>query len=548
MSAIGFFRQAIRETSHAVYQLLEAALSFALLFVLSAAMAARLRRHAAKYHGHARRWRIVQNYFKASGSFGRAAMRQHAAHVAAWLAYGPPAYVPGVSELRLLTKLLDGVGSSLLPTRLQEVLPDAQAALQAASSGSAHSEAWEQAASRLKQRLRKFQCCRRHARPSAIVSVAATSKAALADKPVAEEKTGDVSPGACAVQAVACAGQQQLFRKMNAWTNMDRADRAECLRCAEALSIAKPGITQVQLAEVLCQVAAALSPPRKTALQEDEGEAAHDTCLEAGSETGAPGDLQRRVRKLLLEALKAWRANGFDCGGIRYILEHVQQQIQGFQDKAGHLKLAASAASWLAIRKALSNLWPWPSEDGPVEVQRRRLAPPPRALLGGKSSKKEALMQAMAALGGTATQKELQEYLRRTPRALGDADAGTVERSIRCFRASEYFELRSKDATGQNVYGFAEPCPKGVRRHKLGFTARMHLVRIGCCCVGPLRSNVADARADYALLQEWRATMSGVKLLSKVRSWADAHVTRYVRAAVAQPTGSAARRKRTADS
>ena len=485
-------------------------------------MTARLRRHAAKYHGHARRWRIVQNYFKASDSFGRAAMRQHAAHVAAWLAYGPPAYVPGVSELRLLTKLLDGVGSGLLPTRLQEVLPDAHTALQAASSGSAHSEAWEQAASRLKQRLRKFQCCRRHARPSAIVSMAATSKAALADKPVAEEKTGDVSPGACAVQAVACAGRQQLFRKMNAWTNMDRADRAECLRCAEALSIAKPGITQVQLAEVLCQVAAALSPPRKTALQEDEGEAAHDTCLEAGSETGAPGDLQRRVRKLLLEALKAWRANGFDCGGICYILEHVQQQIQGFQDKAGHLKLAASAAAWLAIQQQLSYLLQDALDEVEgVAVKRRRLTRPTNNFVA-RGAKKDAMLTAMAALGGQATNEQLIRYVRGNPQVF-EQDGGVVERSLKSFRASAYFQ-RQGQKDGEDLFGFADPCPTGVRRQKHGFTARMQIRSSACCIVGPLRSTVEDACRDYQQLKEWRANMSPEALIQRMRGWQDAHV------------------------
>ena len=448
---------------------------------------------------------MVRRYVKAADSFGKAAARQHAAHVAAWLAYGPPGYTPSTEELQLLTTLLNKFGNGLLPSRLQKVLPAAQAAMKqfaaAASLDGEGGQAWEQAFNALKKRLRKFQCCRKNEQwPSdhdeGARNASQEALQAMPSRPATQATSAAPSPQH--------AGLQQLFRKVNEWTNMEGTDRAECLRHAEVVAAARKAITPAKLTEVLCQVAAALSPPRKsTTVQADPAEQdAQEAPLGASAEEMAPArDLQHRARKLLLKALTAWRSHGFDCDAIRHILEHVQRQIRDFEQRAGQLHLAASAKVWLAIQKALTSLLqPRQTEEGEVAIQRLRQAPSAKSLLFGKSTKKAALAEAMAALGGRATQKQLEEYLRHTPHALGDADAETIERSIQCFRASEYFELLGKDADGRNVYGPAKPCPTGIRRKKHGFTARMHLVHAGCCCVGPLRATMADASKDYAQL------------------------------------------------
>ena len=119
----------------------------------------RLRGHAAKYHGLAHKSVVIATYSAKAEEFDRADMCRHAAHVASWIAYGPEGRIPKKAELQLLEKFLGRLGGGRLPSRLREVLPDAQEALRALPPGGL-TEAWQEAAQQLRRSLQKLRCCR----------------------------------------------------------------------------------------------------------------------------------------------------------------------------------------------------------------------------------------------------------------------------------------------------------------------------------------------------------------------------------------------------
>ena len=497
-------------------------------------MTARLRRHAAKFHGRSRRQRqhVVQKYLTALRSFDRVAAQQHAAHVAGWLAYGPKEYSPKESELRLLSKFLDRLGKGVLPCRLQEALPEVLVKLQSVRGGEGADQAWAQAADALRKKLKKFHCCRREPedgpRPVAPIQEAPKERAVRdADRKNIE---GELEPAARGVQATEdpshpeSCGLQRLFRKKAEWANMQQSERAECLLRAEAVGFSHEGIEQGKLTKILYQVAAALAPPRRATLASElrDGGAEHD-LQEAGLDSSdSSGGLQRRARKLLLKVLRAWRANRFDCASIRHILEHVERQIRCFEEKASELRLAASATAWLAIQREVGRLLEGADVLDGLPVRRRQLARPATNWVA-KGAKKTAMLTAMKELGGRATYQQLLGYVRQNLHLFGETDPSTVERSLRSFRASAYFELRGQEGC-EDVFGLAKPCPRGIRRQKRGFTARLHIRSNACCCIGPLRSSVEEATADYRQLQEWRSDKSPEALFQCIRSWHGAHV------------------------
>ena len=67
-------------------------------------------------------------------------------------------------------------------------------------------------------------------------------------------------------------------------------------------------------------------------------------------------DLQRRARKLLLEALRTWQANGCDCGAIEHVLRYLQNQIFKFEATVGKIESAAAGATWSSIKQIVHAL------------------------------------------------------------------------------------------------------------------------------------------------------------------------------------------------
>ena len=123
----------------------------------------RLREMAEKFHSKADK-RVPLGKFVAKlgrvqrmKAGRRRKARQYAAHVAAWLAFASPAYVPGATDMHLLDGFLLEVGGGKLPPRLQQILPVAQRALARVRLTDL---AGERAREKLEERLHHFSCCR----------------------------------------------------------------------------------------------------------------------------------------------------------------------------------------------------------------------------------------------------------------------------------------------------------------------------------------------------------------------------------------------------
>ena len=115
-------------------------------------------------------------------------------------------------------------------------------------------------------------------------------------------------------------------------------------------------------------------------------------------------------------------------------------------------------------------------------------------------------MKAVAALDGKATIRQVKAYMRKHPHI---ADPSSMERSIHSLRIDKYCERIGQNQDGEDVYAApTEPNPKGVRRDKRGFHAKMNLSKAEATCLGPVRAKAEDAKKDYDRLRAWRATMT----------------------------------------
>ena len=187
--------------------------------------------------------RRISRYSQRADQFDKAAVRKHAAHVAAWIAYGPKGWLPDINELQLLKKFIDRMRGGLLPSRLMEVLPETLAALQRAVATWQASEIWKQAEQELQKSLLKFRCCRRPADDAASGAAVAQDVVAVSDVECTHSggfqldggEVIQVDSGDEADQSSAQASSQhlQLVSKMNEWGFLDSAQRLERLRQAE---------------------------------------------------------------------------------------------------------------------------------------------------------------------------------------------------------------------------------------------------------------------------------------------------------------------------
>ena len=251
----------------------------------------RLQDHAAKYQRRSHKQKAVvrRKYSKAVQGFGTAAVRKYAAHVAAWIAYGPRGGIPDLRELVLLRKFVERLGTGLLPGRLKDVLPDAHAAVQ---SSRAHqvSEAWHEAESRLQQSLQRFRCCRTHNDKVAnrgshcndveveSADTAVAGKRTLCADVVlvsddeltadSEAEPQDIEETCVDAESSSPPSNQhlKLFRKINEWGLLDESQRLLRLKKAEAATRAShEDLNEAELAEIVQTAVAALSPPRRRA-------------------------------------------------------------------------------------------------------------------------------------------------------------------------------------------------------------------------------------------------------------------------------------------
>ena len=345
----------------------------------------RLRRHAGKYHRLAHKSTVISKYSAKADDFGKADLRKHAAHVAAWIAYGPKGRTPETDVLKLLRKFMGQLGGGPLPARLREVLPDVQEALRSVPQPSARvDEGWTRAAHELRRSLQKFRCCRgpvektctaRVSKEGARDTVVVSDMSDMSDNDLADAQhdhafdatdARDAGDGNAIIQVEADAAPPahdqhlQLFSKINEWGFLDEAQRLERLEQVEAMAKRpRRSLDQAELAEAINVVVAALSPPRRQRLQQEaEAEGVDSECAEVPDcqKNSQLVGLQRRLRSLLLEALRAWRLRRFDCQAIEHVLEHVQGKISKFEDNVGEIQGAAAGEVWVSIKQTVDEL------------------------------------------------------------------------------------------------------------------------------------------------------------------------------------------------
>ena len=225
-------------------------------------------------------------------------MKKHAAHVAAWIAYAPRGCIPYRNELQLLQMYIERLGAGLLPTRLKEVLPAAQAVLQSIPAQQV-SDAWRQRESMLQQSLQKFPCCRKQrdqvaqrrskgndeeGKSDVVVAakmqlssdlvLVSDGELALEDSEVQPQDVEDMAADAACL-SLPSNQHSQLARAINEWGFLDESQKIARLKIAEAATRSShKGFHQRELAEAIQTAVAALAAPRRKASADasiDEG-------------------------------------------------------------------------------------------------------------------------------------------------------------------------------------------------------------------------------------------------------------------------------------
>ena len=278
-----------------------------------------------------------------------------------------------MDEIKLLKKFFDKMDGGRLPHRLRDVLSDMQSMLQSLPKP-AH-EAWNKAERQLQKSLRKLH--RRGHEPVGDAVVVATHddfakaerKADQDDCVQVTEADDSASPGTSAI-----ADQHlRLFRKRNEWSFLDDSQKLERLRQAEqAARCPRSSLSQAELTEIINTAAACLAAPHRQAKTPDDDVADSEevgTASESEVSMTALQSLQKRVRSLLLLALRVWRLNQFDCHTIQHVLDFLQEKIKKFEDNVGQIQEAAAGKAWIKIKQAVDVLMPGATAPSSSEVQ-----------------------------------------------------------------------------------------------------------------------------------------------------------------------------------
>ena len=261
----------------------------------------------------------INTYWEKADYADQSDLRRLAAPVASWIAYGPRGRIPTV-EFQLVTKFMNKMDGGPLPRRLSDVFCEMKCRL--LSLPTSADEAWKGAEKNLRKTYREL---RRRCNETVADEAVVAADAGIADAELRAEQDVALQVREAEDSGSPCASAQSdqhlmLFRKMNEWGSLDNAQKLERLQQAEEASRhSRRSLSQEELADVLSTAAACLAAPRRHArLQDANG--LHE--VRTASESQDPTvDLQKRIRSLLLHALRVWQMNQFDCQAIEHVLE-----------------------------------------------------------------------------------------------------------------------------------------------------------------------------------------------------------------------------------
>ncbi|CAE7334761.1 unnamed protein product [Symbiodinium sp. CCMP2456] len=236
----------------------------------------------------------------------------------------------------------------LLPSRLRAVLSEVEAVLQSLTRQA--DEAWNKEEKRLQKSYRKLR--RRCSEPASDAVAVAADDTHVADAELEAEQEEAVQVREADVSGssstpVLSDQHLTLFRKMNEWGFLDNTQKLVRLQQAEEASRrSRRSLGQEELADILNMAAACITAPRRHARQPHR-DATNGGDVRAVPESEEPStmDLQKRVRSLLLHALRMWQMNQLDCKAIEHVLDCVQEKISKFESKA-----------WLKIKQMVDEL------------------------------------------------------------------------------------------------------------------------------------------------------------------------------------------------
>ena len=273
--------------------------------------------------------------------------------MASWIAYGPEGRVPTVEEFQLLTKFMNKMDGGLLPSRLSDVLCEMNRRLQSLPRPA--DDAWDKAEKRLQKSFRKLhRRCNERVADAVVVATGGDELKAEQDEALQVREAADAGSPCTSARS---HQHLTLFRKMNEWGFLDDSQKLERLEQAEeATRHSRRSLSQKDLVDILNMAAACLAAPRRHRTLQDADATSEGEVRTAPDMQDSAIDLQKRIRSLLLQALRLWQMNQFDCHAIEHVLDFVQQKIGKFENKVGEIHGAAAGKAWLKIKHAVDEL------------------------------------------------------------------------------------------------------------------------------------------------------------------------------------------------
>ncbi|CAE7804165.1 unnamed protein product [Symbiodinium sp. CCMP2592] len=223
-----------------------------------------------------------------------------------------------------------------LPPRLSDVFCEMKRRL--LSLPRPADEAWNGAEKRLQKSYRKLRrrCNEAAAHEAVVAADADLAGAELRAEPGEAMQVREADDSGSNRVSAQSDQRFMLFRKMNEWGFLDNAQKLERLQQAEEASRhSRSSLSQEELADVLSTAAACLAAPRRHARLQDADANGLGDGRTASESQDPTVDVQKRIRSLLLHALRVWQMNQFDCQAIEHVLDFVQQKISKFEKKVG---------------------------------------------------------------------------------------------------------------------------------------------------------------------------------------------------------------------